>query len=151
MLLPVRSDCRSSGIGASRGPQGEPMTEPPAPEHRFRHHRAGRRRGGRGWLATAALLLPAYGWLTLAVFLPLLTMLGFSFLKVAPFGNRRRSSAPSSTTWPSSSGPICVDVAWTLAVDRLLDHRRSAPLLGLPAALALARATAAARGRCCSS
>ncbi|MDX3926855.1 MAG: ABC transporter permease [Shinella sp.] len=38
------------------------------------------------WLSTTALLLPTYGWLTLAVFLPLLTMLAFSFMSATPMG-----------------------------------------------------------------
>jgi spermidine/putrescine transport system permease protein len=39
------------------------------------------------WVATTALLMPTYGWLTLAVFLPLLTMLVFSFMSATPMGN----------------------------------------------------------------
>lgn len=38
------------------------------------------------WVSTTALLLPTYGWLTLAVFLPLLTMLAFSFMSATPMG-----------------------------------------------------------------
>jgi spermidine/putrescine transport system permease protein len=39
------------------------------------------------WVATTALLVPTYGWLTLAVFLPLCAMFGFSFLTATPMGN----------------------------------------------------------------
>jgi spermidine/putrescine transport system permease protein len=39
------------------------------------------------WVATTALLVPTYGWLTLAVFLPLCAMFGFSFLAATPMGN----------------------------------------------------------------
>ncbi|MFS8115054.1 ABC transporter permease [Rhizobium jaguaris] len=38
------------------------------------------------WVSTTALLMPTYGWLTLAVFLPLLTMLVFSFMAATPMG-----------------------------------------------------------------
>ncbi|MBY3131161.1 MULTISPECIES: ABC transporter permease [Rhizobium] len=38
------------------------------------------------WISTTALLLPTYGWLTLAVFLPLLTMFVFSFMSATPMG-----------------------------------------------------------------
>lgn len=40
------------------------------------------------WAATGALLLPTYGWLTLAVFIPLLTMFAFSFMAATPLGNK---------------------------------------------------------------
>jgi spermidine/putrescine transport system permease protein len=39
------------------------------------------------WISTTALLLPTYAWLTLAVLLPLLTMLVFSFMAKTPMGN----------------------------------------------------------------
>lgn len=39
------------------------------------------------WVATTALLLPTYGWLTLAVLLPLITMFVFSFMSATPMGN----------------------------------------------------------------
>jgi spermidine/putrescine transport system permease protein len=45
------------------------------------------RRQRPAWVATTALLMPTYGWLTLAVFLPLLTMLVFSFMSATPMGN----------------------------------------------------------------
>src|SRR5271163_5127946 len=63
-----------------------------------------------GW-TTAALLAPAYGWLTLAVFLPLGAMLFFSILKAAPFGPR-----PLQFTFDnylaSFRPPICLTVRW---------------------------------------
>ena len=46
-------------------------------------------RNGRAlppWVSTTALLMPTYGWLTIAVFLPLLTMFAFSFLSATPMG-----------------------------------------------------------------
>jgi spermidine/putrescine transport system permease protein len=93
-------------------------------------------------LATTGMLLPAYGWLTLAVFLPLLTMLGFSFLKVAPFGNH-----PMVFTIEHYLAfvrrPYLADVAWaSLSLGFWTTGLCAA--IGLPAALALARAT---RGR----
>lgn len=93
----------------------------------------------RGWLATAGLLLPAYGWLTLAIFLPLLMMLGFSFLKVAPFGGR-------AIVWTLDNylaflkRPYLRDVAWTSLSIGIWTTLICA-VIGLPAALALARST----------
>jgi len=93
----------------------------------------------RGWLATAGLLLPAYGWLTLAIFLPLLMMLGFSFLKVAPFGGR-------TIVWTLDNylaflkRPYLRDVAWTSLSIGIWTTLICA-VIGLPAALALARST----------
>lgn len=52
---------------------------------------AARRFGDRSlppWVATAALLLPTYAWLTLAVLLPLGSMLAFSFLTATPMGHK---------------------------------------------------------------
>lgn len=43
----------------------------------------------RSGLGAAALLSPAYLWLTIAVFLPLSAMLFFSFLTDVPFGDRQ--------------------------------------------------------------
>ena len=40
------------------------------------------------YLRAAALISPAYAWLTVAVFLPLAVMLFFSLLSEAPFGER---------------------------------------------------------------
>lgn len=44
------------------------------------------RRALPSWVSTTALLMPTYGWLTIAVFLPLLTMFAFSFLSATPMG-----------------------------------------------------------------
>ena len=92
----------------------------------------------RRW-TTAALLAPAYGWLTLAVFLPLSAMLFFSFLKATPFGAR-----PLQFTFDNYLAfirrPYLVDVAWTSIEIGLWTTGLSA-VIGLPAAVALARAT----------
>jgi spermidine/putrescine transport system permease protein len=92
----------------------------------------------RRW-TTAALLAPAYGWLTLAVFLPLGAMLFFSFLKAAPFGPR-----PLQFTLDNYLAfirrPYLVDVAWT-SIEIGLWVTGVSALIGLPAAVALARAT----------
>jgi spermidine/putrescine transport system permease protein len=101
-----------------------------------------RSRGRGPALSTAGLLLPAYGWLTLAVFLPLCAMLLFSFFRSTPLGNR-----PVVLTLDNYLAfvrrPYLIGVAaeslklglWTTGL---------CAALGLPAALALARAT---RGR----
>jgi spermidine/putrescine transport system permease protein len=95
----------------------------------------------RRW-TVAALLTPAYAWLTLAVFLPLGAMLFFSFLKAAPFGPR-----PLQFTIDNylafARRPYLVGVAWT-SVEIGLWTTGLCAILGLPAALALARTT---RGR----
>ncbi|HME86271.1 MAG TPA: ABC transporter permease [Roseiarcus sp.] len=95
----------------------------------------------RDW-TTAALLAPAYGWLALAVFLPLGAMLFFSFLKAAPFGTR-----PLQFTFDNYLAfvrrPYLIDVAWT-SIQIGLWTTGLCALVGLPAAIALARAT---RGR----
>ncbi|WP_158814148.1 ABC transporter permease [Methylocapsa sp. S129] len=95
----------------------------------------------RAW-TTAGLLIPAYGWLTLAVFLPLGAMLFFSFLKAAPFGDR-----PLVFTFDQYLAffrrPYLFDVAWR-SIELGLWTTGLCALIGLPAALALARAT---RGR----
>ena len=95
----------------------------------------------RAWI-TAGLLTPAYGWLTLAVFLPLCAMLFFSFLKAAPFGDR-----PLVFTFDQYLAffrrPYLFDVAWR-SIELGLWTTGLCALIGLPAALALARAT---RGR----
>lgn len=54
---------------SERGPSG-PRSKRPLP----------------AWVTTTALLLPTYGWLTIAVFLPLLTMFVFSFMDKTPMG-----------------------------------------------------------------
>ena len=92
--------------------------------------------------ARVGLLAPAYGWLMLAVFLPLLAMLFFSFLKAAPFGNK-----PLEFTGENYLAffrrPYLFDVAWT-SLSMGFWTTGICALVGLPAALALARAT---RGR----
>jgi spermidine/putrescine transport system permease protein len=95
-------------------------------------------RGRQGW-ATAGLLMPAYGWLTLAVFLPLCAMLFFSVLKTAPVANR-----PLEVTFDHYLAfvrrPYLFDVAWT-SIQLGLWTTGLCAVLGLPAALALARST----------
>jgi len=95
----------------------------------------------RAW-ATAALLTPAYLWLTLAVFLPLATMLLFSFLKVAPFGAR-----PVIFTTEHYLAfvrrPYLLDAAWTSLTLGFWTTGLCA-VIGLAAALALVRVS---RGR----
>ncbi len=102
---------------------------------------ASRIRTRPGW-TTAALLAPAYGWLTFAVLLPLGVMLFFSVLRAAPFGNR-----PLEYTFDNYLAfirrPYLFDVAWT-SVQMGLWTTGLCALIGLPAAVALARAT---RGR----
>jgi spermidine/putrescine transport system permease protein len=94
-----------------------------------------------GW-TTAALLAQAYGWLTFAVLLPLGVMLFFSVLRAAPFGNR-----PLEYTFANYLAfirrPYLFDVAWT-SIRMGLWTTGLCALIGLPAAVALARAT---RGR----
>lgn len=101
-----------------------------------------RRRAARKGLAALALLLPAYGWLTVAVFLPLAAMLVFSFLEAAPFGNK-----PIVFTVKHYLAFVersyLLDVAWTALTLGFWTTGLCA-LIGLPAALALARVT---RGR----
>jgi spermidine/putrescine transport system permease protein len=99
---------------------------------------AGFRRG----LVTAGLLLPAYGWLLLAVFLPLAAMLYFSFLKQAPFGPVKiRYTFDHYLAFVQR--PYLFDVAWR-SMQLGLWTTGLCALIGLPTALALARAT---RGR----
>jgi spermidine/putrescine transport system permease protein len=102
---------------------------------------ASRIRTRPGW-TTAALLAPAYGWLTFAVLLPLGVMLFFSVLKAAPFGNR-----PLEYTFDNYLAfirrPYLFDIAWT-SIQMGLWTTGLCALIGLPAAVALARAT---RGR----
>jgi spermidine/putrescine transport system permease protein len=106
------------------------------------HRRAGERPARRGAATLAAQLLPAYLWLSIGVFLPLLAMLAFSFLKAAPFGNR-----PVEFTIEHYlaffTRPYLIDVAWRSFTLGFWTTAICAAI-GLPAALALARAT---RGR----
>ena len=102
------------------------------------------RRGARSrrGLTTAALLIPAYGWLLVAIFLPLAAMFAFSFLEAAPFGNR-----PLDFTFEHYLAFVrrgyLVDVGWTSLALGFWTTAICA-VVGLPAALALSRAT---RGR----
>jgi spermidine/putrescine transport system permease protein len=99
-------------------------------------------RSRRG-VATAALLLPAYGWLLLAVFLPLGAMLVFSFLKTTPFGSSKPLVFTLQNYFAFVSRPYLVDVAWTSLRLGFWTTALCA-VIGLPTALALARCT---RGR----
>lgn len=98
-------------------------------------------RTGRA-LSRAALLAPAYGWLLVAIFLPLATMFVFSFLKAAPFGNR-----PIEFTIEHylafARRTYLIDVGWTSLMLGVWTTAICAAI-GLPTALALSRAT---RGR----
>lgn len=97
----------------------------------------------RPWLATAALLLPAYGWLLVSVFLPLGAMLVFSFLKANPFGSKAPLVFTTNNYLAFVTRPYLVGVAWTsLRLGFWVTGICAA--IGLPAALAIARAT---RGR----
>ena len=94
---------------------------------------------GPRW-TTAALLAPAYGWLLLTVFLPLGTMLVFSFLKTTPFGSRQPLVFTIRNYLAFMDRPYLVGVAWTSLKLGLWTTSLCAAL-GLPAAVALARAT----------
>lgn len=90
------------------------------------------------WAGTLALLLPTYLWLTLAIFLPLLGMLVFSFLTKAPFGNAK----PAFTFDQYLSfvrQPYLIDVAWT-SLRLALITTGLCMALGLAAAMALKQA-----------
>ena len=96
----------------------------------------------RPWLAATALLLPTYAWLLLAVFLPLLAMLAFSFMNVAPFGNK-------PIVWTLrhyrafADQPYLLGVAWT-TVSLALWTTAVSVVLGLLTALAIVRTTTGA-------
>jgi spermidine/putrescine transport system permease protein len=96
----------------------------------------------RPWLAATALLLPTYAWLLLAVFLPLVAMLAFSFMNVAPFGNK-------PIVWTLrhyrafADQPYLLGVAWT-TVSLALWTTAVSVVLGLLTALAIVRTTAGA-------
>jgi len=92
----------------------------------------------QGWV-TASLLMPAYGWLTLAVFLPLCAMLFFSFLKTMPVANRPLVFTVDHYL-AFVNRPYLFDVAWT-SIQLGLWTTGFCVLLGLPTALALARST----------
>ena len=100
-----------------------------------------RRRAARRAVATASLLFPAYGWLLLAVFLPLGAMLLFSFLRTTPFGAKAPPVFTVRNYLAFVERPYLVNVAWTSLKLGFWTTGLCA-LIGLPAALALARATA---------
>ena len=89
--------------------------------------------------ATIALLSPAYGWLLVAVFLPLLAMLAFSFLTATPLGNKPLAFTINNYL-AFERRPYLVGVAWE-SLKLGLWTTGFCAVLGLPAALALARAT----------
>jgi spermidine/putrescine transport system permease protein len=92
------------------------------------------------WARTTALLLPTYAWLTLAIFLPLLTMLSFSFLTATPMGR-----TPIEFTLKQYRAyidqPYLLGVAWDSLMMGFWTTLFCA-ILGFFAALALVRATA---------
>lgn len=91
------------------------------------------------WVATAALLLPTYGWLTLAVLLPLCAMFGFSFLTATPLGNKEIGFTLKN--WRAfADQSFLLGVAWTSLTIGLWTTAICA-VAGFFAALALARAT----------
>ncbi|WP_373288969.1 ABC transporter permease [Aureimonas endophytica] len=99
--------------------------------------------GGRRlppWMATVAMLLPTYGWLTLAVLLPLLAMLWFSFLTATPLGKKEVAFTLKNYR-AFVDQPYLVGVAWTSLLIGLWTTAICA-VLGFLAALALIRATA---------
>ncbi|MFV0386919.1 ABC transporter permease [Paracoccus sp. (in: a-proteobacteria)] len=89
------------------------------------------------WITTAALLLPTYAWLTLAVFLPLCMMFGFSFLSRTPMGK-----APAEFTFQNYRAfidqPYLLGVAWDSLMMGVWTTLICA-ILGFFAALALVR------------
>ena len=89
-------------------------------------------------LALFALTGPAYLWLTLAIFLPLSAMFYFSFLNVAPFGNREAvfTLAHYSAFWDKA---FYRTLTWR-SLKLGLEVTCWCAVLGFPAALALARA-----------
>ncbi len=91
------------------------------------------------WVSTTALLMPTYGWLTLAVFLPLLTMLVFSFMAATPMGR-----APIVFTLKQYRAFIDQPYLLGIAVTSLLIGfwtTFACAVLGFLAAVALARST----------
>lgn len=90
-------------------------------------------------MATTALLLPTYGWLTLAVLLPLLTMFAFSFLSATPMGK-----TPIEFTLKHYRAfidqPYLINIAWNSLVIGFWTTLLCA-IFGFLAAVALARAT----------
>lgn len=92
------------------------------------------------WVATTALLLPTYAWLTLAVFLPLCAMFAFSFLSKTPMGK-----APVEFTLKNYRAfidqPFLIGVAWDSFLMGFWTTFFCA-VLGFVAALALVRSCA---------
>ena len=98
--------------------------------------------GGAAWtrrLTTGAMLLPTYGILAISVFLPLAVMAFFSILKRSPF-----DPGPLTFTIDNylvfARRPYLIDVAWT-SIQLGLWTTGACVAIGLPAALALAKAT----------
>jgi len=96
---------------------------------------------GRGglprWLATTALLLPTYAWLTLAIFLPLCAMFAFSFLTATPLGNAKIGFTLRQYA-VFYDQPYMIDVAiWSLEI--AVATTLACAVLGFLAALALAK------------
>ena len=91
-------------------------------------------------LGTAALLLPAYGWLLLAVFLPLGAMLIFSFLKTTPFGSSKPLVFTIQNYLAFVNRPYLLNVAWT-SLSLGFWTTGICAAIGLPTALALAHVT----------
>ena len=97
------------------------------------------RRALPSWVSTTALLMPTYGWLTLAVFLPLLTMLVFSFMSATPMGK-----APIIFTLKQYRAFIDQPYLVGIAVTSLLIGfwtTLSCAVIGFLAAVALTRST----------
>ncbi|KQT54280.1 peptide ABC transporter permease [Aureimonas sp. Leaf454] len=99
---------------------------------------------GRGrryppWLVTATLLLPTYGWLTLAVLLPLVAMFGFSFLTATPLGKKEVAFTLRNYRIFIDQ-PYLLGVAWTSLLLGLWTTVLCAAI-GFLTALALVRAT----------
>lgn len=114
------------------------MPRDPADSSRSREP-SGSRKPLPPWAATMALLLPTYGWLALAVFLPLCAMLGFSFLTATPMGK-----TPVEFTFKQYRAfvdqPYLLGVAWESLKMGFLTTLFCA-VMGFFAALALVRAT----------
>jgi spermidine/putrescine transport system permease protein len=98
--------------------------------------------GGAAWtrhLTTGAMLFPAYAILAISILLPLLVMAFFSVLKRVPFD-------PGPLTFTIDHylvfvrRPYLIDVAWT-SIQLGLWTTGLCVAIGLPAALALAKAT----------
>ncbi len=91
------------------------------------------------WVATVAMLMPTYAWLTLAVILPLGAMLTFSFLSGTPMGKKEVFFTLKNYR-AFVDQPYLVGVAWTSLLIGLWTTAICA-VLGFFTALALVRAT----------